>query len=283
MKFKLNRSISVRDLVNVTSARPNFQGNLTIERISSLDDMDESSLSFCSGPKAPPVTGIVVSADPRSKNNILHSLNPRLEFIKILQWITNEIGFHESSVSSKVSPGAKIAGSAVVEEGVKIGAGTIVEPGAIIRHGTIIGMNCWVGSNVVIGDIGFGFERNEEGVPLRFPHLGGVIIGNNVEIGPQCSVARGTLGNTILEDDTKLDCFVIVAHNARIEKKVMLASHVSIAGSCHVKEAAWISTGAQIRNGLTIGKDSFVGIGSIVVRNVKDNVKVFGNPAQPIE
>ncbi len=85
-------------------------------------------------------------------------------------------------------------------------------------------------SGSVIGEMGFGFERDEAGIPLRMAHLESVEIGNRVEIGSLNTVCRGTLNSTVIEDDVKTDDHVHIAHNCRVRRGAMLTAAVVLSG-----------------------------------------------------
>ncbi|MGH3440875.1 MAG: UDP-3-O-(3-hydroxymyristoyl)glucosamine N-acyltransferase, partial [Nitriliruptorales bacterium] len=98
-----------------------------------------------------------------------------------------------------------------------MGDNTVVGDRVIIEQNTRIGKNCIIQPGTVIGADGFAYERLEDTLELqRFPHIGGVVLGNNVEICSNCSIARGSLSDTIIGEGTKLDALVHIAHNVEI-------------------------------------------------------------------
>ena len=154
------------------------------------------------------------------------------------------------------------------------------EPCKIIK-----GKNVKVGSNCSIGDQGFGIIRDnkdKEGRWIRFPHYGNVILKDNVSLGDNNTITRGTLGDTIIGSGVKTDCGVHIAHNSVIGKNCMFAAKAMIAGSVTMGENCWIGPSSSIIHKAIIGNNVFVGIGSNVIKNVPDNVVVVGNPAKII-
>lgn len=143
-----------------------------------------------------------------------------------------------------------------------------------------IGANTRIGSGTIIGNDGFGFYKDAQGIYQRVPHTGGVIIGQDVEIDANVCIDRGTIGDTIIEDFVKIDNFCQIAHNVRICRNTIITGHVALAGSCCVHENGYIAPGSLVMNQKTIGRDSLVGMGSVVVRNVPAGKVVSGNPAQ---
>jgi acyl-[acyl carrier protein]--UDP-N-acetylglucosamine O-acyltransferase len=208
--------------------------------------------------------------------------NSRLEFVRALNWMDKKRLFKKDTSSPQIDPSAKIANSAIIESGVAIAAGTEIDAGAIIKADTRIGSNCKIGANTVIGHCGFGYERDEKGVPLEFIHLGGVRIGDNVHIGANCCVDRGSINDTILEDEVKIDNLVQIAHNCQIGSGTMIAAGATLGGSAKVGIKCWISLSACLKNGIIIEDEAFVGMGAVVVSRVRKGITVFGNPARRV-
>jgi len=152
-------------------------------------------------------------------------------------------------------------------------------PPCPIRHGKTPPR---LGSWNSFGGQGFGFARTEEGKLLRFPHIGGIIIGEGVEIGSNVCIDRGALGDTVIGVGTKIDNHVHIAHNVIVGKHCHIVAHTTIGGSTEIGDYCWIGMGAQIRNKVKIGTNVTIGMGAIVVSDVKDNAIVAGNPAKVI-
>lgn len=131
---------------------------------------------------------------------------------------------------AKIGLNVTIEAQAFIGQGVKIGAGTRIGAGARILHGTTIGERCNILANAVIGERGFG-NSFEDGRWLALPQLGGVRIGNDVEIGAGTMIDRGAVGDTIIHDGVKLDNLIQVAHNVEIGEHTAIAGCCVIAGS----------------------------------------------------
>ena len=186
-----------------------------------------------------------------------------------------------------------------IGKNVKIGSKTSVGSNTIIEHNVKIGKNCLIGSNVtikntIIGDNvviqdgskvgvkGFGF------VPLkdknfRFPHIGRVVLMNNVELGANCTIDRGSIGDTIIGENTFLDNQVHMAHNVKVGKNCMIAGQVGFAGSSTIGDNVSIGGQAGISGHLKIGNNVRIGGGSGVVKDIPDNTTVMGYPALPLK
>ncbi len=182
---------------------------------------------------------------------------------------------------------------------VKIGSKTNISSNTVIEHNVQIGKNCLIGSNVtiknsIIGDDvviqdgckigvkGFGF------IPLkdknfRFPHIGKVILKDKVELGANCTIDRGSIGDTIIDKNTFLDNQVHIAHNVRIGKNCMIAGQVGFAGSSTIGNNVSIGGQAGISGHLKIGNNVKIGGGSGVVKDIPDNTTVMGYPAVPLK
>jgi UDP-3-O-[3-hydroxymyristoyl] glucosamine N-acyltransferase len=138
-------------------------------------------------------------------------------------------------------------------------------------------------SGAKIGSDGFAFERDDSENLIRFPHRGSVRIGDNVEIGANCSIARGSLTDTIIMSGSKLDALVHVAHNVTIGQKCELTAGTIIGGSTSIGDSCWTGLNSTIKNKLKIGKNVIVASGASVIKDVDDRDIVAGVPARSIK
>lgn len=157
-----------------------------------------------------------------------------------------------------------------------------IENNVSIQGNVTIGKDTIIRSGAVIGTDGFGYFENTDGINVRVPHFGGVIIGENVEIGANTCIDRGTLGDVEIGNHVKINNLCHIAHNVIIEDHVMIAALVNISGSVRIKKNVYISSGATIRNQVTIGANSLIGLGSVVVKDVEDDVVIIGVPGKKI-
>jgi UDP-3-O-[3-hydroxymyristoyl] glucosamine N-acyltransferase len=162
-----------------------------------------------------------------------------------------------------------------------IGEGTVIEAGAIVDN-AVIGKNCYIKSGAVIGQKGFSFATDENGVPFPMPHRGKVIIGDNVEIGACTTVVRGVMSDTIIGDNVKIDDHVHVAHNVTIGENTMITACTEISGSVKIGKNVWIGPNCSILNQVEIGDGAYLCIASVVGKRVKPNTKVYGFPAREV-
>jgi len=181
-----------------------------------------------------------------------------------------------------VDPSARIGQGVVLGNGVEIGRNTVIHHNVVIGDDVIIGDNCVIKSCAVIGEDGFGFERDEDGIPIRLVHLGRVIIGNDVEIGSLTTVCRGTLGDTIIHDHVKVDDHVHIAHNVVVHMGAMIIACAEVSGGVEIGAQAWVGPNSSVIQKLKIGEKSTVGIGANVIRAVEAGAVVAGNPARTL-
>jgi UDP-3-O-[3-hydroxymyristoyl] glucosamine N-acyltransferase LpxD len=215
--------------------------------------------------------------------SVIATAKPRLDFIRAQYLLQGMPGFDDQLPAPILHPSVKVSPGAVIENGVAIGEGSVVGPNAVIRSGTRIGRFCEVKSGAVIGDSGFGFERDHENNPIRMIHLGGVVIGDHVEIGALATVVKGALGDTVLEDHVKVNDHVHIAHNCRIGARTMIGACADLSGSLKVGRDVWIAPNSSIRQKLVIGEGAIIGIGAVVIKNVQPGATVVGNPAKMVE
>lgn len=256
-----------------------------IRELCGLESLSGHGLSF-SRDRRPgeSCSGTVFASEPPDSGSltILLSAKPRLEFIRAQHLLQASPGFEEDDAPPDIHPAARIGKNAVIESGVSIGEGTRVGSLAVIKAGTRIGRHCDIKSGAVIGEAGFGFERDGANRPLRMIHFGRVVIGDHVEIGSLTTVCRGALGDTVLEDHVKIDDHCHISHNCRIGEGAIITAGVAISGSVTIGRDAWLAPGCALVQKISVGADAFIGIGAVVTRGVPAGARVFGNPARPI-
>jgi UDP-3-O-[3-hydroxymyristoyl] glucosamine N-acyltransferase len=179
-------------------------------------------------------------------------------------------------------PDACVGEYSIIEAGVKIGASARIGDHVCIKSGTVIGHHCVIRSGVVIGGVGFGFCREPDGTWERFPHIGGVVIEDHVEIGANTVVDKSVLGKTVIGRGTKIDSLVYIAHNTSIGPENIVAAHAALAGGVSTGRGVWIGLAASIREGCHIGDDVYVGMGTVVVDSIEPRRKVVGVPGRVI-
>lgn len=214
---------------------------------------------------------------------------PRLWFIRCFNAFfppEAKTGIHPTAAIGKnceIDKNVYIGPYSSIGDDVVIGSGTKIHSGVHIHDRVRIGKNVILQSGCIIGADGFGYERNDEGVLERFPHIGGVVIEDDVEIGANTCVDRGTLSDTIIGEGTKIDNLVHIAHNVVIGKHCVIVALALIGGGVKIRDGAWIAPLACIRDGVVIGEQSIVGMGAVVTKDVDDHDVVIGVPARSIK
>ena len=294
---------------NASSIVSNFELNyktlgdaITIESVSSLEDAKNNDLTFCSFEGDAAISkisksdaGIILckkSLDgnivPKSGQQLIFVNNPRLVFVQF----TNEHFNHQFqpkiSSSAQISSKAKIGKNCsigdfvVIEDDCTIGDNSIIFPNVFLSH-CKIGQNCIIQSGTAIGFDGFSYERKPDQSLIKFPHFKGVIIGDNVEINCNCSIARGSLNDTTIDDGTKIDALVHVGHNARIGKNCLLVAGTIVGGSSKIGDNCWMGENCNILDRIHVGHNVIAGAGATITKHISDNKVVVGTPAKSIK
>ena len=199
--------------------------------------------------------------------------NPYLYWAGLTQlWRQNAVPdkasrlIHPSAVVSEtavIHPTARIGPLCVVEDGVSIGAGSWLKSRVSVSAGCVIGENCILHSGVVIGADGFGFAL-DQGQWVKIEQFGGVLIGNDVEIGANTCVDRGAIEDTVIEDGVKLDNLIQIGHNVHIGKHTAMAGCVGVAGSAKIGAHCTVGGGAVILGHLELADHVHVSAASVV-------------------
>ena len=196
------------------------------------------------------------------------------------------------SASSLIHPTASVHVKAKIGKNVSIGANcvigecvisenTIIHPNVTIMDNVFVGSKVIIWPGAVIGADGFGYLKTQRGV-INFPHIGGVIIEDEVHVGANACIDRGALNNTIIKKGAKIDNLVHIAHNVTVGQESYIIANAMIGGSTRIGNRTWIAPNASVRDGLEIGNDVVVGMGAVVVKNISENTTVLGNPARKL-
>ena len=230
-------------------------------------------------------------------NNVLKSV---YELTKLFypNSLDDAVDFSLERPATKNFKNVKFGNNVLIGKNVKIGNNTIIGHNSIIESNVNIGSNCILGNNLIIknsiignsvrildgsiiGKKGFGFFPNKD-MNIRYPHIGMVIIKDNVEIGCNNTIDRGSLSNTIIGKNTFIDNQVHIAHNVNIGNNCIITGQVGFAGSSSIGNNVLIGGQAGISGHLKIGNNVQIGGGSGVIKNIPDNSKVMGYPAKDI-
>lgn len=307
------RSWTLGELAEAVDARLEGNADHVIRGVARLEDAGPHDISFLANPKyeeaaARSNAGAIVVSETYAADgqNVLRSDNPYLAFAQVIELIAPvpepETGIAASAVidptasvpeAVSIGPNAVIgpdvrlgarvvigAGS-VLEAGVTIGERTRVFAGVTIHSGTTIGSGCVVQSGTVLGSDGFGYATDAEGRHHRVPQRGGLVIGDDVDIGANVTIDRGSAGDTVIGDGTKIDNLVQVGHNVAIGRGVIVVAQVGIAGSSRIGDHAVIGGQAGITGHASIGAGARIGGQAGVIGDVPAGSEFSGYPARP--
>lgn len=168
---------------------------------------------------------------------------------------------------------AYIGPDCVIEETAKIDAGAII-------NNAYVGHLSYIGPNAVVGSSGFGYAYDPATGWTFKPHEFGVYIGKGVHIGANTCVDRGSWRDTWIDDGTKIDNLVHIAHNVEIGRDCCIVAGAEISGSCVLEDRVYVAPKACVRERLTLGEECIVGLGAVVVKDVPARMVVAGNPAR---
>lgn len=233
------------------------------------------------------VADISDSLDVAKGLNVISCKNPKAVYFSILNKFFASKPLPSISKlavveTSNIGKGVSIGHNCYICADTVIGDNVFIHNNVVIECPTFIGNNTIIYSGVVIGTDGYGYYEFEDGIHRKVPHFGGVKIGENVEIGANTCIDRGTMGDTIIMDNSKIDNLCHIGHNASLGENTITIALSLIGGSATVDDNAYIAPGVMVMNQVTVGKDSLLGMGAVVTKNVRENTVVAGVPAKEI-
>ncbi|HSV32439.1 MAG TPA: UDP-3-O-(3-hydroxymyristoyl)glucosamine N-acyltransferase [Atribacteraceae bacterium] len=303
--------MQLREIVNITGGRLAGDPAFHVYRLSVPENAGSHDLVFVFDTKAladisrSRALAVVSRADHRiSGKYMLFVDNPRRAFIQLAPFFTKTTRpapgidplayIHPTAnIAAGVHVGAFVyvgAGTFIgrdtclfpqiyIGENVTIGSDCILYPHVVIREGCRLGDRVVLHPGVIIGGDGFGYEA-EEGGMVKIPHLGTVEIGNDVEIGANATVDRGTIGSTRIDTGTKLDNLVMVAHNVNIGKHVVIAAQSGLAGSARVGDHTLLGGQSGVVDHINVGRSVKIAGRAVVTSDIPDHSFISGFPAQ---
>ncbi len=231
--------------------------------------------------------------------------NVRVAFARMIALLSPEpptaAGIHPTAVlgqGTTLGPDCSIGPYVVIGDGCTLGAGVVVHasstigrqvsvgdrsvlyPHVTIYDRSVIGRHVVLHAGVVIGSDGFGYAP-EAGQQIRIPHVGRVVLDDEVEVGANTTIDRATLGETHIGAGTKIDNLVQIGHNVRIGKNVVIVAGVDIAGSVTIGDGAILAGQAGIVDHVEVGAGATVLVRGLVAKDVPPGAVVSGMPARP--
>ena len=301
-----NPSARIDSIANPSDAEPGsliFCRSMEPARLQALLESTRASVIFAPG-DAPlalalgPEQALLTSADPLA--NFIRAIG-LFELLAPSSRAMQSVARDEPG-----SNGPNIAASATIAPGVTIGEQSFIGSETVIGAGTMIGRHCQIGAkvtigqhctledgtvvgdgtfiqhSVVIGSIGLGYHFTTAGERLLFPHLGIVILGEQVVIGSGSVIVRGQLDDTQLGRAVRLGNLVNIGHNVKLGDDCALSSGVVVAGGTSIGPRCNIGIGAMVNAKIQLGSDCQVGMASVVTKSLNDGGSVFGNPARAL-
>ncbi len=290
-------------------------GNLEINGVAPLESAGPGELAFVGNRKAAAMAGLssagclLVTADFPGGRTLIRVADPRAACARAIELLYPrpevQAGVHPTAViaaGAEIAPSAAIGPHTTIGAGARIGERSSIGPGCAIGDRVQIGADCTLHANVtiyssvtvgdravlhsgvVLGADGFGFVRQGDHYE-KFPQIGRVEIGNDVEIGAHSCVDRAALGVTQIADGSKLDNMVHIAHNCRIGRHVLIAAQTGLSGGVVVEDYAiiggqvGIGDKARIESGAVLGS----GCGILTSKIVRKGQVVWGTPARPLK
>lgn len=216
------------------------------------------------------------------------STNPKLIFSKIVNHFfpgTKRTGIHPTAFVEQDAVIGKetFIGPFTYIGNCRIGKNVTIHGHCHIYDGVTIGDRVTVHAGTVIGSDGFGYSRDEQNAVIKFPHIGGVIIEDEVEIGANTCIDRGALENTIIKRGAKIDNLVHIAHNVVIEENAFIIANAMIGGSTTVGKNSWIAPSVSVLQQRNIGANAMIGIGAVVLADVPPGEVWAGVPARKLK
>lgn len=235
-------------------------------------------------------TDIVYNEAIKSQGKtLIYTKKPRRAIAKLVgEFFVEKLkGFvHPAAIvdeSALIDPTAYIEAGCVIGKNCRVGAHSVLRANVVLYDDVVIGDNCLIQAGAVLGTDGLGCEREADGTLIKFPHQAGIRVGNNVEIGANCQIARGLFDDTIIEDGCKMNGLTFIAHNSHLSENVWITGDTMLCGSTYVDKNATIFSNVIVREQTHIGEGAIIGMGSVLTKNVPAGETWFGAPAKKKE
>jgi UDP-3-O-[3-hydroxymyristoyl] glucosamine N-acyltransferase len=302
---------SLKDLALLVHGETMGDSSIIINGVAGLDDAGPSDITLAASMRVldsavcSKASAVIVPANISELSKpAIKVTNPRLAFAQILSYFHPASkcvpGISASAVIGKNFNGAGcqvgslvhigddvtigknsvIHPGVIIEDRVKIGENSTIHANVVIRNDCIIGNNVQIHSGTVIGADGFGYVTSE-GHQVKIPHVGMVVIEDEVEIGANSAIDRATTGMTLVKRGAKIDNLVQIGHNCEIGEDCLLCGNVGMAGSSKLGDRVTMAGKAGLVDHVSIGNDSVIAACAMVIGNLPPNSFVSGSPARP--
>jgi UDP-3-O-[3-hydroxymyristoyl] glucosamine N-acyltransferase len=303
---------AVADLVG---GRLHGPGSCTLARVAALDRAGPDALSILSSPKyldqfrrsraGAVIVAAALADEPEGPETRIVVEDPTEALLIVArefdQQADHPAGVHPSAIlgtgirlghgvsvgpqcvlgnNVQLGDGCRLGPGVLLEEGVIVGEATVLDSRVVCHRGTVIGHRVLVQAGAILGGVGFGFHSGEGG-HRRLPHIGRCIIEDDVEIGSNTCIDRGSVDDTVIGAGTKIDNLVQIAHNVRIGKRCFIAAEVGISGSCRIGDEVVMAGQVGIAGHLTVGDRARLAAQSGLSGDVPESADYGGTPARP--
>ena len=289
-------------------------GTAALDSIASLKNAGPSDLSYAEekfqDDVAESLAGcVIVREGDFPSRTVIVARNPKLAFARAAAWLLadtdGDLGIH---------PSATVAPDATIGDRVKIGAGAVLEAGVVIGNGSVIEAGCYIGKNTrigndctlyprvviyknveignrviihagaVIGADGFGYVQ-DGAAHVKFPQVGKVIIEDDVEIGANTCIDRGSLETTVIRQGVKLDNLIQIAHNVQVGENTVIAAQTGISGSSTVGAQCFIGGQVGIGEQANLDDNTIIGGqgGVLPGKHIRGGEVLWGTPVRPLK
>jgi len=287
---------------------------VSLESVASLKNAGPADLSYAEEKFESEVADsrvgcVVVRSGQWPSKTVIVARNPKLAFARAAAWL-----LAETVDDPGIHPSATVAPDAVIGERVKVGAGAVIEAGAVIGDSSVIEAGCYIGKNTtvgkdctiyprvvlyrnvsignrviihagaVIGADGFGYVR-DGAKQVKFPQVGKVIIEDDVEIGANTCIDRGSLETTVISRGVKLDNLIQIAHNVEIGENTVIAAQTGISGSCTIGAQCLIGGQVGVGEHARLDDNTVIGGqgGVLNGKHVRGGEVLWGTPVRPLK
>ncbi len=307
----MDRDFSLEELAQLVGGQVRGRGDRRIKGLSGLQESSPDRLSFLAeaslAEKLPPQVPVVATEKefPQGRDGlVVQSFRagmgallavfephyPQPAGISPAAWVSPSAQVADDAVigpnctvreRAKIGPRVQLVANVYVGPEAEIGADSVIEPMAVIEQRTKIGQRCLIHSCAVLGSDGFGIiPGGPEGVNVKIPQIGRVVLGDDVEIGAGTCIDRGTIGDTVVDSGTKADNQVQIGHNTRVGRNCIVASQSGISGSVTIEDGVILAVRSGVQDHRRIGRGAVVAALAGVTKDVAPGKTVSGFPAQ---
>ncbi len=313
--------MTAQQIADAVGARVLGDGGRRVKWVKSVASADEHSLVFVDDPKflesaqaskaAVIVAGEFAAEATSNTATLLIAAQPKLAFARTASLLHASTkphsGVHSTAIvhaSANLGENISVAPHAVISADVLVGDNSVIGANCFIGEGVQLGSNCVLKSNVtiypgttigsrvilhagvVLGSDGFGYVHDRTtGKYEKFPQIGTLTIGDDVEVGANSTIDRGALDGTVIEDGVKIDNLVHIAHNVRVGKNVVIAAQTGVSGSSIIEQNVIVAGQVGIADHVTIEEGAILGAQCGVPSNKTirgKGILFWGTPARPI-